>query len=453
MLPKLRAMATASVWVVVLASCTKTANDKVLFSEQQTSSNKKVEIADVQEESLPGEIIVQFKNDLTQDKKNSIIQKINGKVKGKTKTKRIPGFESEEDILLVQVDGDVQSAISKAKSFSSEIEYAEPNYLYHSTEVSNDPYFTGLALWGMRNAGYGSHADEQWAKGNIGSNTVYVGIIDQGYMYAHDDLKDNAGVNPGEIPDNGIDDDGNGYIDDVYGWDFANGDNTVDDGNEFHGTHVAGTIGAKGGNGIGVAGVVWKVKILSGKFLIGNSGSSFSAVEAIDYFINLKQKQGLNIVALNNSWGGGVDSRSLKNAIRRASRAGIMFIAAAGNNARDNDVYPFYPSNYNLANMISVSSINSSGGLSYFSNYGSRTVDIAAPGESIASTYLLNTYAWFSGTSMATPHVTGAVALYASLHPNDSFRAIKKNILSDGVATPALSGKTITGNRLDVSKF
>jgi subtilisin family serine protease len=341
------------------------------------------------------------------------------------------------------------------------VAYAEPNWVYTHTAASTDPYYTNGSLWGMygpstspANA-YGSNAAAAWAAGNTGSSSVYVGVIDEGIQYTHPDLAGQVG-NPLETA-NGVDDDGNGYVDDVYGWDFANNDNTIYDGGtkgslDDHGTHVSGTIGAKA-NGAGVVGVNWNVKLISGKFLGRNGGTSANAIKAIDYFNGLKAR-GVNIVALNNSWGGGGFSQALMDAIGRADNANILFVAAAGNGGSDgvgdnNDVTPHYPSTYSNPNIVAVAAITSTGGRASFSNYGATTVDIGAPGAGIWSTTAANTYESYSGTSMATPHVTGAAALYASAHPGATAAAIKNALLSSAVPTASMSGVTTTGGRLD----
>jgi subtilisin family serine protease len=250
-------------------------------------------------------------------------------------------------------------------------------------------------------------------------------------------------------------------VDDVYGWDFDGNDNTIFDGKtDDHGTHVAGTIGAVGGNGIGVAGVCWNVKLLDAKFLGRRGGTTLNAIKALDYFIDLKTRHNLNIVATNNSWGGGGYSQGLYDAIERANQAKILFIASAGNSAVNTDVTPSYPASYPNDNIIAVASITNSGALSSFSNYGATRVDLGAPGSSILSCVpassrgkIVSGYAFYSGTSMAAPHVTGAAALYAGVHPNTSVAKIKDAILGSVIPTGSLSGKCFTGGRLDVSGF
>ena len=417
---------------------------------------------------VPNEMLIKFKPNIDSTKKADVIAKLGGVVKEKILTKLMEQLGDSNGLLLVQLPANALNGIAKAKGLS-EIEYAEPNFIYQHSATSNDPYVLNGSLWGMYGAAtspsntYGIDAITPWANGKTGASTnpVYIGIIDEGYMYTHEDLAANVGKNPGEIEGNRKDDDRNGLVDDVYGWDFANGDKTIFDGvSDDHGTHVAGTIGAKGGNSIGVAGVSWNVRFISAKFLGATGGTTANAIKAVDYITNLKIKQKLNIVATNNSWGGGGFSQSLQDAISRANNAGILFIAAAGNNSSNNDVTANYPSNYPVANVIAVAALTSTGALASFSNYGATKVHLGAPGAAILSTVpaasgtqVVSGYASYNGTSMATPHVTGAVALYASINPSASIATIKNAILSSTVATPSLTGKCITGGRLTVTSF
>ncbi|MDP8976812.1 MAG: S8 family serine peptidase [Actinomycetota bacterium] len=349
------------------------------------------------------------------------------------------------------------------------VAYAEPNWFYTKAATSNDPYYTKGSLWGMYGDGtspaneFGSQAGEAWAAGNTGSNQVVVGVIDEGIQVDHSDLSANKWTNPGDRPGDGVDNDGNGYADDVNGWDFVNNDNTVYDGGrkanqDKHGTHVAGIIGAKGGNGTGVAGANWNVTMISAKFLGRSGGTLANAVKAVDYFTDLKKNRGVNVVATNNSWGGGGYSQALFEAIGRASLADILFIAAAGNGGSDgvgddNDKTPHYPSSYTNANVVAVASITSSGAKSSFSNFGSTSVDLGAPGSDIYSTLPNNSYGSYSGTSMATPHVTGGAALYAASHPGATAADIKAAIMGSAKPTSSMTAVTLTGGRLNVSGF
>jgi subtilisin family serine protease len=272
---------------------------------------------------------------------------------------------------------------------------------------------------------------------------VLVGVIDEGIDLNHPDLAPNIWTNPFD-PLDGVDNDTNGYVDDIHGWDFFQDNNSIYDGSptdsatDDHGTHVSGTIGAGGNNGIGVAGVNWNVGIIAAKFLGPFGGTTADAVEAVDYITDLKTRHGLNIVATNNSWGGGGYSQALHDAIIRAAKAGILFVAAAGNSGINNDSVPHYPSSYSTIEgtpgesgagydaVIAVASITSSGTKSSFSNYGRRRVDLGAPGSGVWSTTPNNSYTSLSGTSMATPHVTGAAALYKSLAPGASASAVTR---------------------------
>ena len=387
----------------------------------------------------------------------------------------------------------------------------------HIAVASNDPGYTGGSLWGMlgdtgpiRNA-YGSQANEAWAEGVTGSTSSVVGVIDTGIDYTHPDLYLNIWLNQREIPttlrvrlkdidadslitfrdlnnaanasfvrdynrngridagdllndsrwENLADEDGNGYRDDLIGWDFVNNDNDPFDDNS-HGTHVAGTIGGIGGNGIGVAGVNWEIQMVALKFLSASgSGATAGAVSAVNYFTDAATRAAAaeDFIATNNSWGGGGYSAQLQEAISRAAQKDILFIAAAGNSAANNDVQANYPTNYSTTAaagyeaVISVASITDTGVRSSFSNYGASTVDIAAPGSSIYSTLPNGGYGTYSGTSMATPHVTGAVALYAAEHPEASAAEIRAALLASVAATPSLAGLVATGGRLDIGAF
>jgi subtilisin family serine protease len=413
-------------------------------------------------EFLPGEYLVKFKSGTSQLNRGQAMSSSKSEVRERIVTPAMRDAGDDEGVTILRTRLGVPEAV-RAMLASGTVEYAEPNYIVRHAATSNDPYSTGGSLWGMSSPTatgggitnqFGIGATTAWQNDKTDCSAVYVGIIDEGVMFTHPDLAANAGTNPGEIAGDGIDNDNNGYIDDVNGWDFVNNDKTVYDGGSLdrHGTHVAGTIGGVGGNGIGVAGVCWKVKLLSGKFLGSTGGTIANAIKAVDYFTNLKKK-GLNIVATNNSWGGGGYSTALYDAIQRANAADILFIAAAGNTAgQNNDVTPSYPSSYNNANIIAVASITSSGGLSSFSQFGPTSVDIGAPGSDIWST-VPGGYGSFSGTSMATPHVTGAAALRKALNPTATAAQIKAAILNGARPTTSLTGKVVTGGRLNVVGF
>lgn len=464
----LKSFAYASLASLVLFSCQKEIlTEQDLRLDLESAANQAQVTG--KPEFVPNELLVKFKKGTTANARGKALGLLKASLKEHIHTSAMKRGGDDQGVLLLSVNANALEAISKAKGFS-EIEYAEPNWVYQHQATSNDPSFTNGSLWGMYGSStspsnqYGSGAATAWAAGKTGSATVYVGIIDEGYMYTHVDLAENAGVNPGEVAGDRIDNDGNGLVDDVYGWDFAGNNNTVFDGvGDDHGTHVAGTIGAVGGNGVGVAGVVWKIKLLNAKFLGSTGGTTANAIKSVDYFTNLKKK-GLNLVATNNSWGGGGFSQALKDAIDRADMADILFIAAAGNSSTNNDVTASYPSGYTSSNIIAVASTTNSGTLSSFSQYGATTVDLGAPGSAIISTVPVSSrvgkkivitsgYASYNGTSMATPHVTGAAALYKSLNPSATAAQIKAAILNSATSTPSLAGKCVTGGRLNVSGF
>lgn len=463
---KKHAFAAGILSAVILASCTKEVQTETPGYEEQSIAGRAAPEA---EEGVPGghvpnEVLVKFKRGTPATARQQALERMSAQVKEHILTKAMERFGDDEGVYLVHTPLEVMSAVAQMRVLG-EVEYAEPNYVYTHQVTLNDPYYTNGSLWGMHGDGtskpnaFGSQAGEAWAAGKTGSSTVYVGIIDEGVMYNHTDLSDNIWTNGKEIAGNGVDDDKNGLVDDTRGWDFdANDNTTFDGGSDDHGTHVAGTVGAQGGNGTGVAGVVWDVQIITAKFLGRRGGTTANAIKAVDYITNLKLDQGLNIVATNNSWGGGGYSKGLEDAIGRANNANILFIAAAGNDGRNIETSASYPASYTNANIIAVASITSSGALSSFSNYGSSSVDIGAPGSGIYSTLpdkrgTGSTYGSYSGTSMATPHVTGAAALYAASHPGSNAATIRSAILGSAVSTPSLAGKCATGGRLNVSGF
>lgn len=327
-------------------------------------------------------------------------------------------------------------------------ETCSPNFVIKVNAVPNDSQFS--ELWGL-SSGKGIDAPSAWDL-HTGSQNVVVAVIDTGVDYNHQDLKNNMWVNAGEIPNNGIDDDNNGYVDDVHGMSAINSSgNPMDD--NGHGTHVAGTIGAKGNNGLGVAGVNWNVQIMALKFLDGNGyGGLAGAIEAIEYMTEMK-KRGVNVKVSNNSWGGVGYSQGLYNAIKASIDAGVIFVAAAGNEANDNDLNQSYPASYEIDNLVSVAAIDQDQNLAGFSNYGAYSVDIAAPGVNILSTVPGNKYRSLSGTSMATPHVTGALTLLAASNSALSSSQIVQRLYDTGESLATLTGLTYTGRKLNLSRL
>lgn len=335
------------------------------------------------------------------------------------------------------------------------VAYAELDRIVRTSNAPNDPSF-GL-LWGLHNTGQTVNNDPGVAGADInaleawslttGSPNHVIAVIDSGFNYNHPDLAANAWVNPGEIAGNLVDDDGNGYVDDIRGWDFYSNDADPMDDNG-HGTHCAGTIGGVGSNGVGVTGVNWQCKIVGLKFLgSGGSGSTTGAVSAVNYLV------GKGIKVSNNSWGGGGFSQTLYDAINASRGIGHVFCAAAGNNNTNTDGTTYYPQGYALDNIISVAASDNNDQRASFSNYGASSVDLAAPGVNIYSSYS-NTptgtgYAYLNGTSMATPHVTGVVALVQALHSDWTYTQVRSRILNTVRPVGAFSGITVTGGVLD----
>lgn len=262
-----------------------------------------------------------------------------------------------------------------------------------------------------------------WQSSTAGDRKVVVAIIDSGMSFRHEDLQQNLGINFKEIPANGIDDDGNGYVDDYYGWDAVN--NSGDPSDRFdHGTHVAGIIGASSNNDLGITGINWNVSIVPIKFIDDQGGGrTESAIRAIDYAV----ARGAKII--NLSWGGTSRSPLLEEVMTRCREKGILFVAAAGNESRDNDITPTYPASFPIDNVISVAAINLHNEMASFSNWGAKSVHVAAPGESILSTVGEARYGFKDGTSMATPHISGVAALVWAQHPNWTYQEVKNYIL------------------------
>jgi subtilisin family serine protease len=322
----------------------------------------------------------------------------------------VPGLEQ------VELPGDVDDAIALLNTLQGKaVMYAEPDYIVRAIVDPNDPYYGNL--YGMDKI----DAPQAWDI-YTGDRDFVVAVIDTGVQYNHPDLAGNEYINPNESYD-GIDNDGNGYVDDVRGWDFYQNDNDPNDQNG-HGTHCAGTIGAVGNNNVGVVGVCWSLSIMPAQFLSpGGSGSISDALEALQYVTMM------NVKISSNSWGGGGYSQSFYDAIEASKSVGHLFIAAAGNNGSNNDSSPFYPASYDNDNLISVAASDQNDNKAGFSNYGKTKVDLAAPGVDVYSTYKGSSYASLSGTSMATPHTSGAAALLYAYNPDWTYAQIRDRLL------------------------
>jgi serine protease len=402
-------------------------------------------------------VIVKFKPSASVASRRAVASKVGGTIADKN------GDGLDDNLRNIGKNGVAVVRLAKGSAVESVIAtlkadpavaYAEPNFIYRISAVPNDPRFG--ELYGLDNTGQtGGLGDadvdgpEAWDD-SIGSSNVVIGVVDTGVDYTHPDLAANMWTNPGEIAANGLDDDGNGVVDDVHGFNAITGSGDPFD-DHFHGTHCAGTIGAVGNNGIGVAGVNWETSIVAIKFLDGGgSGTTEDAIEAIDYAVGLRNA-GVNLRVLSNSWGGGGFSQALLDSILAANEAGILFVAAAGNFSSNTDEFENYPSNYDSPNVVSVAATDHNDLLADFSNFGPTTVDLGAPGVDTLSTMPGNSYGLLSGTSMATPHVAGAAALVLSGNESLTVEELKEALLVSGDPIAALDGITVTGRRLNAA--
>ena len=407
-------------------------------------------------------IIVRYKD------KNKL-SLVNQAARPDLKSKIVKQYKNIGDIQLVQAtDGRSVEELLAAYRSDPNVLYAEVDQPLSIDLVPNDPQFNGL--WGLNNTGQtGGTADadintpEAWDF-TTGDSGIVIASIDTGIDYNHPDLVDNLWVNPGEIPGNGLDDDGNGYVDDVYGINTIDGSGNPFDDNG-HGTHTSGTMAATGNNADGVTGVAWNTKIVSCKFLdVNGNGFTSDAIECLDYLLDLKTRvvNPVNIVLSNNSWGGGGFSQVLHDAIAAHQAADILFVASAGNSNSNNDTQPSYPGSYDLPGIISVAATDHNDLKAFFSSYGRSSVDVGAPGVNILSTFPVGGctlctsanqynpagYGVISGTSMAAPHVAGLAALLKAQDTSRNIAQIKNLIISSGQAIPALTDITVSGKRI-----
>jgi subtilisin family serine protease len=352
-------------------------------------------------------------------------------------------------------------ALLNMLSRAAGVKHVGPNYVYRHTVIPNDTNFG--SLWGLRNTGQtisgqagiadaDIDADEAWDV-TTGSTNIVVGVIDTGVDYNHPDLVQNIWSAPAAFTVTV----GGQTINcpaGSHGYNaVANNCNPLDDNN--HGTHCSGTIGARGNNSSGVAGVNWNTRIMGLKFLSASgSGNTADAIECIQFAIQAKQQFGAlaNVPVLSNSWGGGGFSQALLDAINAANNAGMLFVAAAGNSNSNNDVTPHFPSSYNAPNVLAVAATDNRDNKSSFSSFGATSVDLGAPGTAILSTVRNGGFATFSGTSMATPHVAGAAALVLSNCSSLTTAQLKANLMNNVDPNTSLAGRTVTGGRLNVNR-
>jgi subtilisin family serine protease len=395
-------------------------------------------------EVVPGQLVVGFDEDTSPSAQRKAVVQAGGRIEDRV--------DSIDGAVVSARGGKSTDQLADQLSQLDGVDFVEPNYVLKSSRIPNDGAFG--QLWALHNtgqldgtAGADINAPAAWDLTTGGDVTV--AVVDTGVDYNHVDLKNNIWTNPADPP-NGIDDDHNGFVDDVHGIDLSNGDSDPMD-DSGHGTHVAGIVGSEGNNGLGTVGVNWKVHLMALKFLnASGEGSTAQAAEAIDYAINAGAK------VINASWGGPAYSFALYKAIKDADNQGVLFVAAAGNEGDNSDTSPEYPAAFDLPNIVSVAATDSDDSLLDFSNYGSRTVDLGAPGDEIYSTVpkqvSASGYAYFSGTSMAAPFVSGAAALYLARTPQSTVTQVRDALLQSVDPLPSLAGKTVTGGRLDVGK-
>ncbi|MGE5085608.1 MAG: S8 family serine peptidase [Bacillota bacterium] len=395
-------------------------------------------------EAVPGEYVVKLKDNYAIQSNSIMSHQLGSYIKN-----TIPDMNI---IVIKRPVFELNDSVVKTLAQNPMVDIVEPNYIYRINKTPNDPMFGNL--WGLNNIGQMDSERKEGVPGvdigavqawdiTTGSKDVVVAVIDTGIDYNHPDLKDNLWTNAAELNGKtGVDDDNNGIVDDIYGASFVKADkptgNPLDD--HGHGTHCSGTIGAKGDDGKGIVGVAWNVRIMGVKFLAADgSGSLEGALMGIDY----ATKMGAKI--LSNSWGGGGYAETLKQAIQRSNDAGALFVAAAGNESNNNDSNPTYPATYDVPNILTVAAVDNRGQLASFSNYGKSTVHVAAPGVNIYSSVKGGKYDSWSGTSMATPHVSGMAALLAANEPNLTGIEMKQRIISTAKPMPSLRGKVRSG--------
>lgn len=429
-------------------------------SKAQASEKK------LQPSFIPGQILVRYRNERTAKQQTRQMTLSASGRELAINVERLEAADIVDGLRLARVDAADTLAAVEALQQQPDVLYAEPNYLLYLDATPNDPRFTSNELYGLLKIGAPTAWDsikgsKDTPQAGFGSPRIVVGVIDEGIDVNHEDLLANIWTNPGEVAGNGVDDDGNGFVDDIHGYDFALNSGNVSGQN--HGTHVAGTIGAVGNNGTGVVGVNWSVGLMSLKFIDGLQASTSDAIRACSYakqmrdlWVSTGGTRGANLRVLNNSYGSLTFSQSFLDTITALNQSNILFVAAAGNvegftTEPDNDQVPHYPSSYAVPNVIGVASTGQTDNLASDSHFGAQSVHMGAPGIGILSTTIGNTYSVMGGTSMASPHVAGAAALLLAKNPNLTIQQLKGLLIYNGDVVSSLAGKTITSRRLNVA--
>jgi serine protease len=455
------AAAALAAAVVAISGCSGEGGDSVLGTQPQYAS----EALDVESSLLltphaPNSVIVRFKSAFSSAQIAPLVSSVHGSFHDRDRDGIDDRFAHLElggghlaRITLEPGTLTVEQALAALRADPS-VEYAEPDYLIDPLVIPNETRFT--EQYGLHNTGQNRGAPdadidavEAWDV-STGSRDVVIGVIDSGIDYSHEDLAANMWQNPNEIPGNFIDDDNNGVVDDRHGFNAVSNNGVPLD--DFrHGTYCAGVIGAAGNNTLGVVGVNWRTSMMALKNLNEIGGGGYSeAISAINYAVGQK-RAGVNLRVLSASWGGSGNSRALRDAIAAAGDAGILFVAAAGNNGANNDLSPIYPASYDLPNVLAVAATDRRDALSRFSNFGLTSVDLAAPGVDILSTAMGSSYTATTGTSMSAPFVAGAAALMLAVNDSLTFEELKTILMNTGDAKRTLVGTTVSGRRLNVA--
>ncbi|HEY0546984.1 MAG TPA: S8 family serine peptidase [Pyrinomonadaceae bacterium] len=438
-----------------------------------TVYDKKIVLAPDDVEVTRPEVLVRFSQKVDAATEDRIAESLHDHVVFHTSS--VQGLTEIDDL----DNADPEAVAEQYRQMKDVVEYAEPNYEINlepefgkfsnvsadtdkanlptetSGKLPNDPMFN--EQWSLQNTGQrGGKAQADikallaWEQKSTGSEKVVVAVLDSGVDYTHQDLAQNIWQRPDNISEF-YDEDGAGYVDDMNGYDATtdSGDPMDDNG---HGTHCAGIIGADGNNGVGIAGINWRVQIMPLKFISRTgSGSTGDAIKAINYVINRKEA-GVNVRIISASWGSTQKSKALEDVIRAAGDAGILFVAASGNASADADKNPHYPASFDLPNIISVAALDRNDQLASFSNYGAKRVHIAAPGAEILSTWLNQEFREASGTSMATPEVAGVAALVVASEPGISMAELRARLLKTVDKMSSLNGKVSSGGRLNAAR-
>jgi subtilisin family serine protease len=380
-----------------------------------------------------GQVIVGFKGDVGAARAEALVERLGGRVERRLARIGAATVRPRRGHLL--------SDLRRRLRARGEVRYVERDHFLRKTETPDDPLFA--RQYALQPGTAGVSATQAWDRR---TSCALVAVLDSGVQYDHPDLDPNIWHNSGEIKANGKDDDDNGYVDDYYGADVQDQSGSGGD-DEGHGTHVAGVVAGRGDNATGISGVCWSGKVMPVRFMGANGrGSTSDAISGIEYAVHEQAK------VINCSFGSSSKSSALEDAIDHAQDKGVLLVVAAGNDGESIDAEPAYPASYTQGNILTVAATTANGSLASFSNFGSKSVDLAAPGDQIESTYPESAYKLLSGTSMAAPFVAGAAAMLRQEEPDMTYKELRSALKDSVEPLPALAGKTVTGGLLDVDR-